>query len=181
MESLTEPSQTTTDQYTGDDLIGSPFLPLLVNGSGGLGSHLSVDTSAFGMRHHPNQQVPHRPGSAPGYPIAVHARLRVHRARILRPQAAHLRLTKAMAPETVGPRDSRPSVGHAHQSPRQAAAALPCMIYGSAGQLAHRAHEVFRGGLGVNGGGVDVHVTGEALDQADVARLAIEIRAGRVA
>jgi hypothetical protein len=60
-------------------------------------------------------------------------------------------------------------------------AALLSMIYGSARQLAHRAHEVFLGWLRVDRGGVDVHVPGEALDQADVARLAIEIRTRGVA
>ena len=54
-------------------------------------------------------------------------------------------------------------------------------IYRSAGQLAHCAHEVFLGGLRVDGRGVDVHVAREALDQADVARLAIEIGCGSLA
>jgi hypothetical protein len=47
MQSMTEPSQTTADQHTGDALIGSPFPPLLVNGFDGPGSHMPVDTSAL--------------------------------------------------------------------------------------------------------------------------------------
>ena len=83
----------------------------------------------------------------------------------------------AAALRTSFPKPLNAEPGHLswHVS-RLMAAALPSMIYGSAGQLAHRAHEVFLRGLRVDGGGVDVHVPGEALDQPDVARLAIEIR-----